>query len=119
MPELDIFKLALKGDVSGFYRKELETRERFNYPPFKLLIKITKQDKDKKQLEANFKKLEKELANYNPAIYSAFTSKIKGLHIMHALLKIDPDKWPNPKLMETLNALSPAWRIDVDPASLL
>ncbi|MCR4284262.1 MAG: primosomal protein N' [Parcubacteria group bacterium] len=119
MPELNIFKLALRGDVSEFYRQELEIRQRFNYPPFKLLIKITNQNKDKKQLEIDFKKLEKELANYSPIVYSAFVPKIKGMHIMHALLKVDPASWPDRSLLEVLNSLSPAWRVEVDPFSLL
>lgn len=119
MPELNIFKLSLRGDVSEFYRQELEMRKRFNYPPFKLLIKITKQSKDKKQLEADFKKLEKELLNYIPMVYSAFVPKIKGLHIMHALLKVDPTLWPDQTLLSVLNSLPPVWRVEVDPSSLL
>jgi len=119
MPELNIFKLALRGDVSEFYRQELDMRQRFSYPPFKILIKITKQSKDKKQLEADFKKLEKELLNYIPMIYSAFVPKIKGMHIMHALLKVNPTSWPDQNLLEVLNSLPPSWRVEVDPSSLL
>ncbi len=119
MPELNIFKLAIRGDVSEFYRKELEIRQQFNYPPFKLLIKVTKQSKDKKQLNLDFKSLEKELVDYSPTAYSAFVPKIKGLHIMHALLKVDPASWPDKKLLSFLSSLPPTWRVEVDPTSML
>ena len=44
-PELPIFDNVLRGNISGFYKEEIESRKIFQYPPFKLLIKITKEGK--------------------------------------------------------------------------
>ncbi len=125
-----IFEDAAKGNISGFYKKELETRERFGYPPFKTLIKITKDGKNEAALEKETKVLEQKLGKWEPLSYPAFIPKIKNLYSRHILLKLNPGEWtPNgeaaeqsPKtteLHQILSSLPPAWKINVDPESLL
>ena len=89
-PELPIFDNVLRGNISGFYKEEIESRKIFQYPPFKLLIKITKEGKNENQLNKEIEALQKILAEWKPASYSAFIPKIKNLYIKHILLKIDP-----------------------------
>jgi len=46
-PEHYLLQYLKAGDIHGFYSKELEEREKFFYPPFTRLIKLTVKDKDK------------------------------------------------------------------------
>jgi len=127
-PELPIFDNILRGNISGFYKEEIESRKIFQYPPFKLLIKITKEGKNESQLNKEVESLQKILDEWRPAIYPAFIPKIKNLYIKHILLKIDPASWPpnktgqannQEKLRQILSSLPPSWKIDIGPESLL
>ena len=76
-PELPIFDNVLRGNISGFYKEEIESRKLFQYPPFKLLIKITKEGKNENQLNKEIEALQKILAEWSPTSYLAFIPKIK------------------------------------------
>ena len=89
-PELPIFDNVLRGNISRFYKEEMEGRKLFQYPPFKLLIKITKENKNETMLSAEIEALQKILTEWSPTTYSAFIPKIKNFYIKHILLKIDP-----------------------------
>lgn len=121
MPEQKVFEEAMRGNISGFYRAEIESRKESSYPPFSLLIKITGENKNKPKLKKDMDELEKRLAKWNPISYSAFTPKIKDKYIWNILLKIGPETWPTgqKELREILSSLPPAWKINVDPESLL
>lgn len=120
-PKLPLFANVLRGNISGFYKEELESRKIFQYPPFKLLIKITKEGKNESQLNKEIEALQKILTEWNPSSYPAFIPKIKNLHIKHILLKIDPDSWPRgqEKLSQILSSLPPSYKVDIGPESLL
>jgi len=120
-PELPIFGNVLRGNISGFYKEELEGRRLFQYPPFKLIIKLTKENKNETLLNTEIEALQKILTEWNPTIYPAFIPKVKNFYIKHILLKIDPDSWPKDqeKLYRILSSLPPSWKIDIDPESLL
>ncbi len=119
--EKNIFEFAARGNVSGFYKSEIENRKQFQYPPFKILIKITKEGKNNQQVKKEIQDLEKILAEWQPFCYQAFTPKMKNLYSWHILLKIDPELWPEKeqKLHKTLSSLSLSWKINIDPESLL
>ena len=120
-PELSIFDNVLKGNISGFYKEEIESRKIFQYPPFKLLIKITKEGKNEGQLNREIEALQKVLAEWKPTSYPAFTPKVKNLYIKHILLKVEPTSWPEgqEKLSQILSSLPSSWKIDIGPESLL
>lgn len=121
LPEQSVFRNAIKGNVSGFYKEEIENRKRFGYPPFKLFIKLTKNDRSEASVVKETEETEKILAEWKPLNYKAFIPKIKNMHSRHILLKIDPLEWPGgqEKLRNILSSLAPAWKIEVDPESLL
>lgn len=116
-----IFQYISRGNISGFYKEELENRKILQYPPFKLLIKMSKESKDENRLSAETSALEKMLAEWNPASYKAFIPKMKNLYRRHILLKIDPQTWPDKqeKLHKILKSLPLSWKKDIDPESLL
>ena len=120
-PELPIFDNVLRGNISGFYKEEIESRKIFQYPPFKLLIKITKEGKNESQLNKEIDTLQKVLDEWKPTSYPAFIPKIKNLYIKHILLKIGLASWPKgqEKLSRILSSLPPSWKIDIGPESLL
>ena len=120
-PELPIFDNVLRGNISGFYKEETASRKIFQYPPFKLLIKITKEGKNENQLNKETEALQKILDEWKPASYPAFIPKVKNLYIKHILLKIDPASWPQgqEKLRQILSSLPASWKIDIGPESLL
>ncbi len=120
LTEHPIFKNVLDGDIKGFYESEMEFRKALGYPPFKTLIKIIREGKNKEQIEKEVEILEKSLAPYNPASFCPFTPRIKNLYRSYILLKLKPG-WPakHKELHQTLASLPPQWKIDIDPESLL
>ena len=120
-PELPIFGNVLRGNISGFYKEELEGRKLFQYPPFKLLIKITRENKNVTLLNAEIEAMQKILTEWNPTTYPAFIPKVKNFYIKHILLKIEPSSWPSKqeKLYRILSSIPPSWKVDIDPESLL
>ncbi len=109
-----LFNDVIRGNVSGFYKTEIENRKQFQYPPFKLLIKITREGKNKLQVKKEVEAVKKLLKDWSPIVYPAFISKVKNTYIWNILLKVDPETWPIP-----LPPLPPAWKIDVEPETLL
>lgn len=123
-PQNPIFEHVMRGNMTGFYKEEVENRKKFGYPPFKLIIKLTREGKNISQIEKESEALEKILSEWNPISYKAFVSKIRNSHIRHILIKIDPHKWPaiqneENRLYKILSSLSPIWKINIDPDSLL
>ena len=119
--ENKVFDYVLKGNISGFYREEIEDRKSLGYPPFKVLVKATYSDADKARTKEESKKLQDRLSKWDVLTYPAFISKIKGMWSTHLLLKIDRESWPHKEneLYGILKSLEPSWRIDVNPDSLL
>ncbi len=120
-PNHPVFIHLLKGDVSGFFRSELQTREEFGYPPFKTFIKITREEKNKEKLLNEVKEIKQRLAKWSPISFAAFTPKIKNRHRFYLLLKLEPRTWPDKQLelSEILYSLPSPWKVEIDPESLL
>ncbi|NOY35838.1 MAG: hypothetical protein GXP44_02895, partial [bacterium] len=120
-----LFVNATKGNISGFYREEIETRRQFQYPPFMLLVKITKEGSNKEALQEETKEIEEKLKRWNPLSYPAFIPKTKNLYARHILLKTSPEDWPPTRSAETkelyniLSSLPLSWKVNIDPESLL
>ena len=117
-PDEAIFDYGLSGNLISFYREEEKLRERFGYPPFMVLIKITRADK-KEVVENEMSELEKFFAPHTFHTYPAFTEKVKGLYVMHGLLRLSPNEWVDKELVNKLRMLPPNYRVEVDAQSLL
>jgi primosomal protein N' (replication factor Y) len=127
IPENKILQYILSGNVLPLCREDLAERKDFGYPPFKRLIKITFEGTASETEKAR-EFIEKTLGNYEPQIFSAFVSKIKGQYITNTVIKINPKFWPLPtsdkltldeNLMLNLSRLPPSFSINVDPEDLL
>lgn len=112
-PESGVLTYAKLGTVEQFYTEELELRKAFNYPPYATFIHLTWQG-----TPAVVKKLEEEitllLAEYKVTTYIHPTST-PDTPIMHGLLRVKPENWPNEKLGTLLKQLHPSVRIVINP----
>ncbi len=127
IPENKILQYILSGNVLPLCREDLIERKNFGYPPFKRLIKITYEGTSK-ETETAREFIERLLGNYEPQIFSAFISKIKGHYITNTVIKVDPIMWPLPiedkympskDLAQKLSKIPPSFSINVDPEDLL
>lgn len=117
-PEEKVLDYGLKGNLLDFYRDEIDERRKFGYPPFKVLIKITRVGK-KFDVLADMKSLETSLANYSPVTFPAAGQPGRGEYMMHTLIKLTSAKWVDQELLEKLKALPPAFLINIEPESIL
>jgi len=127
IPENKILQYILSGNVLPLCREDLAERKDFGYPPFKRLIKITFEGTAPETEKAR-NLIENILGNYEPQIFSAFISRIKGQYITNTVIKVDPKVWPLPideksildqDLAQSLSLLPPSFGINVDPEDLL
>lgn len=117
-PDELIFEHGLSGNLVSFYREEEKMRERFGYPPFMTLIKITRADK-KEVVEQEMSELENFFKPHTFHTYPAFTEKVKNAYVMHGLIRLEPSNWPDKELSEKIRMLPPNYRVEVDAQSLL
>ncbi len=127
LPDNYILRHILSGNVLPLYREDLKERKQLGYPPFKKLIKITFSGTVSETKKAR-ELLNRLLNSYDPQIFSAFISKIKGQYITNTVIKIDPKLWPLPvdnkkvidnQLINKLSLLPPSFSINIDPEDLL
>lgn len=129
LSDYPIFDNVIKGDIEKFYESELLFRKALNYPPFRTLIKITVEDKDKTRAQKEIEILTDLLEEYSPTKFPMFIPKIKDHHRLCLLLRLSPNMWSNPKteedkqkqakLKKILSSLPPKYKIDIGPESLL
>ncbi|HRY60091.1 MAG TPA: primosomal protein N' [Patescibacteria group bacterium] len=137
-PDIWIFDTIQKGDYLSFVKRELLTREKFGYPPFGQLIKLSMSGFDRTVIEKKaielFGKLQ-EIKNklgeikveiigpISPLVERKYGRYWKNIIIktknQSPFTKVTEDR-ENKKLIEgLLNMVPKEWVIDVDPISLL
>ena len=93
-PEHPVIQQVMNGDYAGFFDKEIEDREKFHYPPFGRLIKITVKHKDylhtEKAAEMLAYLLREKLGGMMLGPEEPYVTKIRGLFIRQILIKIVP-----------------------------
>jgi len=118
-PESPILTNASRGQLAEFYRAETETRKMLEYPPFSVLVKISRSGRHDAVM-SDIEALSGELREWSPAIYaSPGTSSAHESGTMHILLKIEPSRWPEKRLCSILRELSPRFVVDIDPVNIL
>jgi primosomal protein N' len=113
-----VFEYGLKGNTSDFYRSAIVERQKFNYPPFSTLIKLTLEGK-KDEIVTTMEEVQTMLEPYEVDVFPAFTYTVKGNHILHGLIRLPRDQWVDESLVQKLKSLPPSVSIKVDPESLL
>jgi primosomal protein N' (replication factor Y) len=115
----EIFKEALSGNLADFYRQEFIKRKNFNYPPFSILIKITGTAGTKQKIQKDFEGLKQFLMPQELNYYSGLTVKVKNQFVMHGILKLERDQWPNKILVEKIRNIPPQFRVEIDAQSVV
>lgn len=116
--EEKVFEYGLKGNLSDFYRDTAEERKRFDYPPYKTLVKITIEGK-KDPIARAMAEIKHAVEPYELEVFPAFTAAVRGNSIIHGLVRIERNRWPDLSLIAKLRALPPSVSVKVDPESLL
>ncbi len=114
----ELFDYASKGNLMDFYRGEIDIRKRLEYPPFTTLIKLTTRGTPI-SVAKDMKFVEDLLKDYSPLVFPAFIETIKRKTIMHALIRVPANEWPQQTILNKLHDLPPTISINVDPESLL
>jgi primosomal protein N' (replication factor Y) len=117
-PDQSALMKFLNNEFKDFYKEELSTRKKFNYPPFKVLIKITLEGK-KPTVIKEISKVEQLLSEYQPFLFPAFVASARGKFAAHLLIKVDKNNWPDQKLSEKLLTLPQSFALNVNPESLI
>jgi primosomal protein N' (replication factor Y) len=117
--ENPLFKEAQNGNLAEFYRQEFIERKKFNYPPFKILIKVTGEHSNKEKLGKDFEGLKQFLMPEEFVFYPGFTKKIKNKFIMHGIMRLDRARWPDKVLVEKIRNLPPQFKVEVDSQSII
>ena len=113
-----VFDFIDCGDLKKYYKEEIKLREKFKYPPFYTLIKITYQN-TQENVRKEMEILKTFLQDFDPQVFSAFTETQKKLSVSHLLIRIPNQDWPQMTLIKKLQTLPPCFSIDVNPNSLL
>jgi len=116
--EQKVFEYGLKGNLSDFYRSNIDERKQFSYPPFTVLIKITIEGK-KDEIAKSMAEVADFLSPHEIDIFPAFTSTVRGKSIIHGLIKMPAHAWPDLELSAKLRSLPPNVMVKVNPESLL
>ena len=96
-PNHYVLQYLKANDIHGFYARELEEREKFNYPPFTRLIKLTFRDRDKEICDQSATYLAQKLVQafgtkrvFGPEWPSI--DRINNFYLKEILLKFERDK---------------------------
>jgi primosomal protein N' (replication factor Y) len=123
-PDHYAIEAAAEHDYEAFAKKELEFRQQMDYPPFtrlaRLLIRDASTDRAKQAAEKVAAQLTAMLASRGLARDSiigpapCFFAKLRDQYRWQIALR-----HPDPVSIVRELRLSPAWRVDIDPLSLL
>jgi len=104
----------LSGNLLDFYEAELKQRKILGYPPFVVIVSISVflNTKSKKTLDL----LKQDLESYK--IFET-EKKIGRRQRSSILFKVPISDYPNKKIQELVEKLSPDFEIEVNPSSLL
>lgn len=113
-----IITWALQGNISAFYREEIQERKKFRYPPFATLIKITYRG-EKERAWREMEKAVKLLLPHELILFPAFIESVKGMYVVHGLIRLPPGEWVDETLHKKLISLPFQFSVNVDPENLL
>jgi primosomal protein N' (replication factor Y) len=117
-PETALFDQALSGNLIDFYREQIAERKSLNYPPFAKFIKLTIQG-NKIAIKNQMEKIAGALKPFELSVFEAFNPGPQNKSVVHGLLSIPPEIWPDKNLLEKLRALPQFVAIKIDPDTLL
>lgn len=118
MADDQIFTFIQSGNISEFYREEINERKRWGYPPFFVFIKTTIAG-NKDQAQNIFGPIKELLAPYESDIFTSSILDTKGRPLTHLLIRVPKDKWPDVKVVTLLKTLPPECAIKINPDQIM
>ena len=115
MPLLD---QVTRGLLLEIYRKEIDMRQMLSYPPFSVFIKVTLEG-PRDRVAEEMQNVQNLLEAWPTSVFPAFIPTVRGNAILHLLLSVPPESWPDEGLARTLASLTPEFVVKVNPESLL
>jgi len=112
---------AIKGEWDDFYKNELAERQKFHFPPFYHLLKLSCKRATYRSAETTTEKLKAEIERKIPDVEidgpaPSFHEKNQGKYQCQLVIR----STRRHKLLEIINLLPPSgWTYDVDPINLL
>lgn len=118
-PNSNLLKTAIEQDYKAFYSKEILNREKFKFPPYYSLLKITCLRKSAKSAEQSCQKL-KTLISQNFGVQvegpaPAFHEQHRGKYQWQLVVK----STNRTSLIAIIDQLPSGWTYDLDPSNLL
>jgi len=117
-PTLPLFEAVISGNILDFYRNEIAERKNFSYPPFTVLVKITK-DSPSYSLWDEMKELAGKLSKFDAVAYPTQYGVLKNKKRVNILLRAKREEWPNEELLQFLSGLTPDFKVVVNPPEIL
>ena len=112
-----MLKHAHTGAIATYAREELALRKQLGYPPYTRLIKISCSG-TRTSVIAAMQSVVALLERYSPRVFSNILATKKG-HVLHALIRVPEDAWPDAELIDILRSLRPSCAVNVDPERTL
>jgi primosomal protein N' (replication factor Y) len=112
-----IITWAARGNVSDFYRNEIDERSLMTYPPFSIFIKV---EYTGSKAEVSQKKsfLMEKFEKWQPEFMEKRGQEPRTIALA-MILRIGRDEWPKASIVTTLSLLTPDFLIKVDPDTIL
>lgn len=115
---LSIIEEAVACDISKFVRGELELRQKFQYAPFKKIIKISI-EVDKETVKQETEKVMNFFKDWNPIHFPAIIKSKNGKSISNIIIKTEKSFGLESELKRKLMSLPYNIKVKVDPESLI
>ncbi|MCX6713282.1 MAG: hypothetical protein NTY66_03700 [Candidatus Vogelbacteria bacterium] len=117
-PDEKVYHYATTGNLIDFYREEIEERMKFGYPPFKTLVLVSHSG-EPEEVRKKMSELEQLLSGWSPLVYETDHADRHGRFEMRCLLKLPIAAWVEQELLSRLRSLTPDWKIEIEPESII
>lgn len=119
-PDSELLRAAIHDDWDSFYAGEIAERERYHFPPFCQLLKVSCRRATAASAERAARTFKEQLATELPSITidgpaPAFHEKAGGKYEWQLVIKASSRQ----QLLSVLKKLPAGWSYDLDPADLL
>lgn len=118
MADNKMFSYIQSGNMSEFYREEINERKKWGYPPFFIFIKATCAG-DKESVKKIFTPIKEALPNYESDIFTSSILDRRGKSLTHLLIRVPRDKWPDEKVAQLLKTLPAECAIRINPDQII
>lgn len=117
-PDEAVFTHMLRGNMLDFYRQDIKERERFHYPPYSVIIKISLEGK-RDAIAEEMSRIQELVRPMSLDVFPSFVRGNRGASVLHGIMKVARAEWPDDALLQKLRSLNPGVTVKVDPETLL